>query len=110
MSRAEIQFESLCQDALREAGEISAAQTDSILADLGLRFEHPGEYVAYIDHYQVKGRIRRLSREVLAHGRDLSEVKAAFAHFDKKKRAKVQVEYLDPLAGDFELIHELPFR
>lgn len=110
MSSAEVAFDQFCQDALREAGEISAAQKDSILEDLGLRFEHPGEYVAYIDRYQIRNRIRRLSREVLAHSRDLSEVKAAFSHFGNDKRAKVEVEYLDPLSDDLELIHDLPFR
>jgi len=110
MSSAEVQFEQLCQVALREAGEVSAAQRDSILEDLALRFEHPGEYVAYIDHYRVRGRIRRLSREILGHSTDLSVVKAAFARFDSKKRAQVQVEYLEPLSDDFELIHDLPFR
>lgn len=110
MSSAEAQFEQLCHDALREAGDVSAAQKDAIVADLGLRFEHPGEYVAYIDRYLVQNRIRRLSREVIAHSSDLSMVKAAFSHFDSEKRAKIQIEYLDPLSDDFELTDHLPFR
>ena len=110
MSSAEALFEQLCQDALREAGDISAVQRDSILADLQLRFEHPGQYVAYIDRYEVRNRVRHLSREVLAHGEDLSEVKAAFSHFDSERRAKVEVEYLDLLSDDFKTIHDRPFR
>jgi hypothetical protein len=50
-------------------------------------FEHPGEYVAYIDRCLLENRIRRLSREVIAHSSDLSVVKAAFSHFDSENRA-----------------------
>ncbi|NUQ62228.1 MAG: hypothetical protein HUU20_07055 [Pirellulales bacterium] len=110
MSSAEVEFDQLCRDALREAGEISAAQRDAILADLRLRFEHPGQYVAYIDRCQVRNKISRLTRDVLAHSTDLSEVKAAFSQLATKKRAKVEVEYLDPLSEDFQLLHDLPFR
>ncbi len=110
MSSADLSLRQLCEDALREAGDISAAQVDAIRADLELRFEHPGKYVAYIDRYQVRNKIRRLTRDVLACSSDLSEVTAAFSHFGNKKRAKVQVAYLEPLSGDFEVHHDLPFR
>jgi hypothetical protein len=110
MSSAELSLRQLCEDALREAGDISALQGDAIRADFQLRFEHPGKYVAYIDRYQVRNKTCRLAREVLACSSDLSEVNAAFVHFGSKKRAKVQVEYLEPLVGDFEAHHDLPYR
>lgn len=61
MFRADSHLSRLCEDALREAGEVSAAQEDVIRADLELRFEHAGKYVAYIDHYRVRNKISRLT-------------------------------------------------
>jgi hypothetical protein len=110
MSTAEVQFEQICQEALRAAGEISAVQKDLILADLELRFEHPGEYVAYIDRYQIRDKIRRLTREVLGHSHNLSEVIDSFAHLANEKRTKVELQYLEPLSDDYQSLHDLPLR
>jgi hypothetical protein len=110
MASTDVEFDQFCQQALEQAGDTSAAQRDAILADLRLRFEHPGEYIAYIDRYHIPNRIRRLSREVLAIGAELSKVKAAYAHLPRRQRARVQLEYLAPLSDDFQVLHDLPFR
>ena len=43
-------------------------------------------------------------------GAEFDEVKAAFSHLDNERRAKIVVEYLDPLSGDFRMINDVRFR
>ncbi len=104
------QFRKLCRQAVRNAGEISAVQRDAILQGLRLRRRYPGEYVAYIDRYPARDKVRRLARELIAHDSDLLAVNDCLSQFARKKRLKVMVQYLDPLLGDFRVLHDYPFR
>ena len=52
----------MCEQALRNAGKSTRGAQDRIREDLRLRFEHAGEYVAYIDRWKVQHKTRRLSR------------------------------------------------
>jgi hypothetical protein len=110
MASADLQLRQLCDDALRDAGDLSALQEDVIRADIELRYMHPGEYVAYIDEYREQDRICRLVREVLACSSDLAEVKAAFTDVGSERRASIRLEYLEPLGDDFLTHDDLPLR
>ena len=109
-SSSVIEFDQLCDEALRDAGELSAAVRDRLVEDLRLRFEHPGEYVAYLDRYKTVNRLRRLQRRVLEHSRDLGEVQAAINRCTKRQRPHVMLEFVEPLGEELTVPHEMPYR
>jgi hypothetical protein len=110
MASADLQLQQLFNAALREAGKLSALQKDLVCSDIELRYRHPGEYVAYIDRYKVQNRNCRLVREILACSSNLADVKASFSGFGSKKRARVRLEFLEPLGDDLETHNDLPLR
>lgn len=109
-SGASVEFDELCEEALRDVGEASAATKDRLVEDLRLRFEYPSQYAAYLDRFETVGKIRRLDRKLVAHSSDLAEVQQAIDRLPKRDRAKVSLEYVEPLGDDFTLPHEIPFR
>lgn len=105
-----VEFNELCEEALRDVGQASAATKDRLVEDLRLRFEYPGQYAAYLDRFETVSKLQRLNRELVAHSSDLADVQQAIARLPKRDRAKVSLEYLEPLGDDFSIPHQLPFR
>lgn len=105
-----VEFNDLCEQALRDVGEVSAATKDRLIEDLCLRFEYPGQYAAYLDRFETAGKLRRLNRKLVAHSSDLADVQQAIVRLPKRDRAKVSLDYVEPLGDDFTVPHELPFR
>jgi len=110
MSVTSVEFDQLCREALEQAGDVSCAVRDRMIADLRLRFDYPGEYVAYLDKYKMVSKLRRLDRRLLAHSSDLSEVQAAILSHPPQDRAKIALEYSEPLGEELSVMHDLPFR
>jgi hypothetical protein len=105
-----VELNELCEEALRNVGEASAATKDRLVEDLRLRFEYPGQYAAYLDRFETVSKLRRLHRKLVAHSSDLAEVQQAIARLPKRDRVKVSLDYVEPLGDDFTVPHELPFR
>ncbi len=103
MSNPTTEFQHICSEALDAIGDVPAAVRDKTIADLELRHDYPGEYAAWLDRYTVANRVRRLSREVLVHDRDLTVVSAVVAGLSPKDMSHLVMDYLDPLDVDLEL-------
>jgi hypothetical protein len=110
MSSVSVEFEQLCREALERAGDASSAAKDRIIEDLRLRFEYPGEYIAYLDRYETVNKLRRLHRRLIAHSADLGEVQGAIRAHPKHERPKIALEYAEPLGEDISSLPDLPFR
>ena len=105
-----VEFDQLCHEALRQAGDVSSAVRDRVIADLRLRFEFPGQYVAYLDSYRTVNRLRRLQRRIIGHSTDLGQVQAAILRHPKRERAEIALEFAEPLGEALSVPHDLPFR
>ena len=110
MSTSSVKFEQLCDEALRQAGDLSAAARDRVVEDLRLRFEFPGEYVAYLDKYGTVNRLRHLQRQLIAHSAAIADVQEAIQRYPDTECARIAIEFADPLGDDFRVAHDLPFR
>lgn len=110
MSVVSVEFDQLCREALEEAGDISSVVRDRLVEDLRLRFEYPGQYVAYLDRYHTVNKLRRLRRRLVAHSSDLGEVQAAILKHPKRERPYVALEFAEPLGESLSTPHDLPFR
>jgi len=77
MSLTSVEFDQVCREALEQAGDLPTAVRDRLIEDLRLRFEHPGQYVAYLDRYETVDKLRRLRRLLIAHSADLEQVQAS---------------------------------
>ena len=100
-------FEKVCQQALRNAGKATPGARDRIREDLRLRFEHAGEYVAYIDRWKVRHKTRRLCREVLTHSPSLKAVQQAVETVRPEDRSKVVVDFADDPDDGVDVPHDL---
>jgi hypothetical protein len=111
-SASSVEFDQLCQEilSLSDVGEVSAAAKDRLIEDLRLRCEYPGEYVAYVDNYKTVNKLRRLNRRLVAHSTDLAEIQRSIQRHSQRERARVTLEYVEPLGEEFNVPHELPFR
>ena len=67
-SLSSVEFDQLCQETLRDVGEVSAAAKGCLIEDLRLRCECPGEYVAYLDNYKTVNKLRVLRRLGVGRG------------------------------------------
>jgi hypothetical protein len=105
-----VEFEQVCQEALQQAGDVSAAARDRVVEDLRLRFEYPGEYVAYLDSYRTINKLRRLQRRIIGHSLDLGKVQVAILSHPKRERPKIALEFAEPLGEGLTTPHNLPFR
>ncbi len=105
-----VEFEQLCQDALQQVGDMSAAARDRVIEDLRLRFEYPGQYVAFLDSYRTVDKLRRLRRRIIGHNLDLEKVQAAILRYPKQQRPKIALEFAEPLQEGFTDPHDLSFR
>lgn len=103
-------FKSACSQALKRAGELAPIGRDRIVADLRIRFDYRGEYVAYIDRFKIVERVRRLSREVLAHSRSLKELQHAVDGASERDQPNVIVAYVDEDDESVSLPYELAGR
>jgi hypothetical protein len=104
------QFEQLCEDALSAAGEVSPTARDALVADLRMRVEYAGEYVAYTEaSHEVKG-VQRYTRHLIAHAADLAKVHSALAALPLSKRARATIDYVEPLGDDLHAPHALAHR
>ena len=110
MSLTSVEFDQLCQEALEHAGDVSSAVKDRLIEDLRLRFEYPGQYVAYLDRYETVNKLRRLHRRLIAHSEDLGQVQAAILSHPKRERPNVALEFSEPLGEELRTPHDLPFR
>lgn len=110
MSSVSIEFEQLCRDALEQVGDASSAAKDRIIQDLRLRFEYPGQYVAYLDSYKTVNKLRRLQRRLIAHSADLGQIQAAIQSFRERERPNIALEYAEPLGEELSSLPDLPFR
>jgi hypothetical protein len=54
MSLTSVDFDQVCREALEHGGDLPITVRDRVIEDLRLRFEHPGEYVAYLDRYETR--------------------------------------------------------
>ena len=110
MSLTSVEFADLCREALEQAGDVSSAVKDRLIEDLRLRFEYPGQYVAYLDRYETVSKLCRLRRRVIGHSADLGAVQAAILACPKSQRPNIALEYAEPLGGELHTSHDLPFR
>jgi len=110
MSVTSVEFDHLCREALEQAGDISSAVRDRLVEDLRLRFEYPGQYVAYLDRFDTVNKLRRLRRRLIAHNADLGEVQAAILNHPPRERTKIALEFAEPLGEELSTPHDLPFR
>jgi len=110
MSLTSVEFDQVCREALEQAGDLPTAVRDRLIEDLRLRFEHPGQYVAYLDRYETVDKLRRLRRLLIAHSADLEQVQAAILSHPKTERPDIALEFAEPLGEELCTPHDLPFR
>jgi hypothetical protein len=110
VSLTSVEFDQVCREALEQAGELPVAVRDRMIEDLRLRFEHPGQYVAYLDRYETVDKLPRLRRRLIAHSRDLGQVQAAIRSHPKRERPHIALEFAEPLGDELRTSHDLPFR
>ena len=110
MSLTSVEFDQLCREALEQAADVSSAVKDRVTEDLRLRFEYPGQYVAYLDRYETVNKLRRLHRRLIAHSADLGQVQSAILSHPKRERPDIALEYAEPLGEELSTPHDLPFR
>lgn len=103
-------FEQLCDETLASAGDVTAVERDQIIADLKLRYEHAGEYAAYVDEFPVVGRTRQFVRTLIAVSPDLRIIQKALEQRSEEEQKVVTVDYVDPLSGDLVTPHNLSQR
>jgi hypothetical protein len=110
MSMTSVEFEQVCAEALEHGGDLPMPVRDRVIEDLRLRFDYPGQYVAYLDSYETIGRLRRLRRHLIAHNADLEQVQAAILSHPKQQRPNIVLEFAEPLGEELSTSGALPFR
>ena len=78
---------------------------------LELQFKYPAEYVAYIDRWRTKGKIRQLLPQVFAHSASLADVQNAVSELPPQDRPKAVIHYtIDPHQKELPVHYDLPNR
>ena len=104
-------FERVSRQAVRQAGELPPEAQARVRALLELQFMYPGEYVAYIDRWRTKGKVRHLLPEVFAHSSSLEDVQNAVAELPAQDRPKAVIHYaIDPHQEELPVHYDLPNR
>jgi len=110
MPLTSVEFDQVCREALEQGGDLPIPSRDRVIEDLRLRFEHPGEYVAYLDRYETVDKLRRLRRTLIAHSADLGQVQAAILRHPKRERPNIALEFAEPLGEEISIPNGLAFR
>ncbi len=111
MSISSPSFEQLRRHSLRQATDLTPIARDRIVADLRLQYDHPGEYVAYLDRRKIVDRVQRLCRDVLAHSPSIEDVQNAVEDSSDRDRPNVVVTYVEAFPEQTpQLLYELPGR
>ena len=104
-------FERVSRQAVRQAGELPPEAQAQVRSLLELQFKYPAEYVAYIDRWRTKGKIRQLLPEVFAHSASLADVQNAVSELPPQDRPKAVIHYaIDPHQKELPVHYDLPNR
>src|SRR4051794_31673646 len=75
--------------------KLSSAARQNLLANFGLQYDYPNEYVAFLDDWEGEGRKRRLIRRLVGHSPDVKTVSDLISQLPPEDQKRINFVYAD---------------